>query len=663
MGTLAAIGSMVGAGGAPAAPAPVISAIVAIINGDGTTTITWTTDIAATSVLRSGATTSYGTTASSASAVTSHSQTITADDGVYHYQVESVANGQTATSADKLTMVSSHLLGHYFIYPHAQTGGTRMDIMSVPLANQDGTANGVLLQFYKVTGAAGGALHAIRSAQQGPMYPGVMFGYTPDTVSGTAATYDSSPWRAYDLKKDGSYCAWTVPAWVTAANGMPEGKLDRLVLFGDGAAAGHYEVHRVRATVDTTIAADVTAAGSGYYPTLVTLAAGDELMAGDTVYVRTKAGEATSAKLGSIQAYASAGTFPTNVAHRILNTTSQLKSTQLTSDTFWVDQSSVENAWTIAPAGSTPRLVGGYAHQGPAGTYGQEYPTAETWTRSGAGWTPVQGYQRARLSMARASTVYYDAGNTDIGDMLTTITFRSHDMQVASSITTAVTVDTAALYTPMLPVKSYTTIAATVDGVTHKSPATRTPATTGAFTPTTTPMVAWAYGTNIDAGFGFHAKPAGASTVNAYNTQGSGKAYQRLEPATATNTAANTTYEALGRYFACPAAGPVAPTLAAGDTVIAGDGLTVLIRPTTKTGAITGSTGITLKRGGTSLMTGATTTNNADGTITVVLAEASKVLSGDTITIDVAANSLYDANGIVMAAVTAGSTTNHSTQA
>lgn len=662
MGTLAAIGSMVGVGGAPAAPAPVISDIAATVNGDGTTTITWTTDIAATSVLRYGTTTSYGTTASSASEVTSHSQTITDADGVYHYQVESVAGGQTATSADKLTMVSSHLLGHYFIYPHAQSGGTRMDIMSVPLANQDGTANGVLLQFYKVTGAAGGSLHAIRAAQQGAMYPGVMFGYTPDTVSGTASSYDSAPWRAYDLKKDGSYCAWTVPAWVTAANGMPDGKLDRLVLFGDGAAAGKYEVHRVRAAVDTVIAASVTPAGTGYYPTLVTLAAGDELMAGDTVYVRTKPAEATSAKLGSIQAYASTGTFPTSVAHRILNTTSQLKSTQMTSDTFWIDQSSFENAWTIAPAGSAPKLVGGYAHQGPAGTYGQEYPTAETWTRYGAGWTPAQGYQRARLSMARASTVYYDAGNTHVADMSTTVTFRSHDMQVASSLTTAVTVDTGALYTPMLPVKSYTTIAATVDGVTHKSPATRTPATTGAFTTTASPMVAWAYGTNIDAGFGFLAKPAGSTTVNAYNTQGSGKAYQAVGPASAVNTAAGTTYEALGRYFACPAAGPVAPTLAAGDTVIGGDGLTVLIRPTTRTGGITGATGITLKRGGSSLMAGSTTTNNADGSITIALDAASKVLSGDTITIDVAAASLYDANGIVMAAVTAGSTTNHSTQ-
>ena len=70
--------------------------------------------------------------------------------------------------------------------------------------------------------------------------------------------------------------------------------------------------------------------------------------------------------------------------------------------------------------------------------------------------------------------------------------------------------------------------------------------------------------------------------------------------------------------------------------------------------AITGATGITIKRSGSSLMTGATTTNNNDGSITVALSEASKVLSGDTITIDVAATSLYDAYGIAMAAVTAG---------
>jgi len=68
------------------------------------------------------------------------------------------------------------------------------------------------------------------------------------------------------------------------------------------------------------------------------------------------------------------------------------------------------------------------------------------------------------------------------------------------------------------------------------------------------------------------------------------------------------------------------------------------------------------KRGGSSISSGQSITNNADGTITVLLTEANKVLSSDTITVDVATASLYDAYGIMMAAASGIAVVNESAQ-
>lgn len=90
-----------GSGGAGSAP--VISNVSVSSITSSSVVITWTTDIAATSLVRYGTTTSYGTNSSDTSYSTSHSRTLTglSASTIYHYQVESTTStSQTTTGSD-----------------------------------------------------------------------------------------------------------------------------------------------------------------------------------------------------------------------------------------------------------------------------------------------------------------------------------------------------------------------------------------------------------------------------------------------------------------------------------------------------------------------------------------------------------------------------------
>ncbi len=90
-------------GDTPDGTAPVLSAIGATPSETGAT-IDWTTDEGATSVLKYGTTTAYGTTTSSTLLVTSHSVDVSSltCGTTYHYQVASTdSSGNPATSADQ----------------------------------------------------------------------------------------------------------------------------------------------------------------------------------------------------------------------------------------------------------------------------------------------------------------------------------------------------------------------------------------------------------------------------------------------------------------------------------------------------------------------------------------------------------------------------------
>ncbi len=84
---------------------PAISAVTATNVTQTSASITWTTDEAATTVVRYGTSTTYGTTKQSSSLTTSHTMSVTGLTAgtIYHYQVESRdGTGNTSTSNDKV---------------------------------------------------------------------------------------------------------------------------------------------------------------------------------------------------------------------------------------------------------------------------------------------------------------------------------------------------------------------------------------------------------------------------------------------------------------------------------------------------------------------------------------------------------------------------------
>ncbi|MDO8552692.1 MAG: fibronectin type III domain-containing protein [bacterium] len=90
---------------APAAVAPVITNVSATATGTTTATVTWNTDVAATSRVYYGTSAALGSvTALSTSATTSHSVGLTGltEATLYHYKVESIGAGGTATSSDNV---------------------------------------------------------------------------------------------------------------------------------------------------------------------------------------------------------------------------------------------------------------------------------------------------------------------------------------------------------------------------------------------------------------------------------------------------------------------------------------------------------------------------------------------------------------------------------
>jgi len=91
------------------APPPVISNVSSSSVTSGSATITWTTDQASTSVVNYGPTTGYGSTASLAPLVTSHSVTLTglSPNTTYDFDVVSANAANASSSSTNLTFTTT----------------------------------------------------------------------------------------------------------------------------------------------------------------------------------------------------------------------------------------------------------------------------------------------------------------------------------------------------------------------------------------------------------------------------------------------------------------------------------------------------------------------------------------------------------------------------
>ncbi|MGR9088537.1 MAG: Kelch repeat-containing protein, partial [Gammaproteobacteria bacterium] len=105
---------------------PVIGAVQATSITTDSATITWTTDEASNSVVDYGTTTGYGSTASDAAGVTSHTVTLTglSPNTLYHYRASSTdGSGNTATSADFSFTTSASSGGGTTVLYRVNAGG------------------------------------------------------------------------------------------------------------------------------------------------------------------------------------------------------------------------------------------------------------------------------------------------------------------------------------------------------------------------------------------------------------------------------------------------------------------------------------------------------------------------------------------------------------
>lgn len=118
---------------APIPSAPVLSDINSSVTSSSTATITWTTDVPASSHVDYGTTSGYGISAHSDTATTSHSVLLTdlMASTTYHFAVSSGNMIGTTTSSDQTFMTTG-----------STATGTPLEVVSITPVNTSATANG-----------------------------------------------------------------------------------------------------------------------------------------------------------------------------------------------------------------------------------------------------------------------------------------------------------------------------------------------------------------------------------------------------------------------------------------------------------------------------------------------------------------------------------------
>ena len=186
--------------GPPDTTPPVISNVLSGNITASSAVITWTTDEASNSTVEYGLTTSYGSTASNATNVTSHSITLNnlSANTLYHYRVKSTdAAGNTATSPD-----------HSF-----QTGGSSAYAPTATTILQGSLASG---SFSNLAGNDA-SYYVVNSTTSGSTrftdwYASVTISQAPGSVSKLTTTYDGKYSRSGRTQTLYLY-NWSTSAW------------------------------------------------------------------------------------------------------------------------------------------------------------------------------------------------------------------------------------------------------------------------------------------------------------------------------------------------------------------------------------------------------------------------------------------------------------------
>ncbi|HET6201502.1 MAG TPA: fibronectin type III domain-containing protein [Planctomycetota bacterium] len=223
--------------GPPDTTPPVLSDVhTASIAGDAAT-ISWTTDEASGSVVQYGPTTGYGSTASVAALVTSHSVSLTglSADTVYHYRAQSSDGwGNTAVDVDR-----SFQTGGMFGYAPSATTLLEGTLNSGTVSNL-ATDNG---SYYKLNSTTSGT-------RKTDWYGSVSVGQAPASIAALAVEYRGK--YSKTVTQTLHLWDWTASSWVQI-NSKSAGTSEKSVTVAFSSPAAYVsstgEVRlRVRAT-------------------------------------------------------------------------------------------------------------------------------------------------------------------------------------------------------------------------------------------------------------------------------------------------------------------------------------------------------------------------------------------------------------------------------
>lgn len=387
--------------------------------------------------------------------------TITGLSGSTTYQIKylqtnafGMDSNQSSVSVDTISSGNSQFLIYPFFIDVSEAASPAVLYYSNHINASDST-RGITFALKQVIPTAGGYIRAINDCYESEFRPGSVYAFSPSATTGTVTTFTDGNTRFNQIAAaDKLTSSWDTDAIpVGGATGQ-----DKALVWCEANTNGNFDLYRVRSGVELLIASDQAPGTSVGAPVLCTLTS--TLAPGDKVRVKLNALSIAVSRIGHIQTYNSTGNC-TNIAQH------WIPITQTSRVSIWIQGSTAEGAFVVGPTGSAPEFVGGEAHQGPAGTYGQEFPSTTSWTKSGAPWTPAHGQWTEQIIMSRASTLYYNVGNPNIGTLNISYTMNAFGLTITNLITAGVAIDTGSMYWCMLPAKSaaWTQGGCTVAGV------------------------------------------------------------------------------------------------------------------------------------------------------------------------------------------------------
>lgn len=547
--------------------------------------------------------------------------------------------------------MATKLTGHILVLPWIIDPADLDVTWKLLLCSQDGTAAGAIADFRLF-----GALKAVTAfdgyrmvGETGhEMRPGWWATAQPTYTSGDAATFDSSNIRQWNTSN--GVIGWTVPS-----SGVPT--CDRLSLYIVDQGT-NFRIRRRRGGsggVGGTIVnlkENVVGGGSAGVCVTVTPDSGRTILPGDEIEIVSETG-------GQIAVYGMAiysstlAPLPDDGYHRVPADWNFIgvqpkAGHQSEYGTF---SSSAEQALACAPAGSTPLFVGGSTHQG--GSDNAEVDVVEAWTKDGVSWALARGYTMGAFVLTRTANVQYTGGGAKFATLTNTYNFYGYDWKNVwvLAVTAVGGMDTGNSYGSML----HPLVDNGFDAAFTDLDAGPIVVTNGGNNTLDVATRLIAQGELYTGGvYHFLTYPG---TLDACFIQAGGKSYFRTV-SNETNVAQGQQRTATANYFIDDPDAKTKPTLS---VAVGTNGLTVTVTIDAKSPTTPGTTGTTIKRGGSAL-TIDSRVNNGDGTVTLTLAAASKVYQGETITFDHSAGNISDTYDVKPADVTAGSVTNNSAQ-